>query len=541
MRGVIVNSEKFEKYFLSLRQEKREDLDWVVFYYPPKKILDVEVLYKEGIPLVLGTKQVCTFEFDFMLSSVGRPDLLLPRTPLFLFTSSYLELPAELRKDSRVFLICESKEDFERYGEEKQGKILKNFSDDKSFLILSILDAVKRFSFQELSKLSPYTLDGDLIREREIDRIVRKLQMISFKHVGALKGAVALLVGGYGRGEGGLVEVKGVCHPSNNLDVLLVVPRLSSLFNQKKIQELRKDFWEFEVREKISIDFGSISKSAFERGALKLFYYDLSNGHKVLVGDAQFLDQERLRDFKKIPLEEILTLVVNRSSALFLNKWIVEKGLGSRFLHLMKRHLMKATVACGDYFLFVKNTFSWSYKKKMEYVELDSGLLSKHFTDAYLEAVRFRFFPSYENLNEEELLLKGCNLLQKSKEIFGDYCKQRDIVKSNFKDSILNRSLVRFLKPFSYIKALREFRKTHKFFSNNLKIGFFDFIRMCFLSSQEKMYLIFLFLLFEDVVSWGFVDWGCTRASLDVYADAWELWGDPNFYKLRHKLEEMKA
>lgn len=515
-----------------------KDKDCVQYFFTKQSLFGSRRKLNAAIPLVVPKEQFVEVVPDFIMTLAFDEKFLWPQTPLYVWASEAAKLSKAQLRDSRIYVLCESAEQQTNFKEMGPEKLFVLKDNSYEALFAWIHSTCKTYHDLVFQKLLPLTLSQDTAPQGVVYSLLRRMQYLSFLHLGHLSELCVLLVGGYGRGEGGSVSVSGVAVPSNNLDVLVVLSNYDFIKSREEINKLRKALWDMESKEGVSIDFGAMKKATFEKGRLKLFFYDLANGHKLLLGDDSFLKNSRLQKYENIPLEELLSLVVNRSSLLLLNRWIQGHDEGNGFIQLMLRHTMKAAIACGDYFLFVRNAFSWSYRKKMESVQASENLLIPEFKQDYLTAVEFRFFPDYTRYTVQEINVLSNQILSYAHEAFADYCQRKNIDRSKFKDFVLSEAYLNLFNPFCWLKLVRDLR-FYKDFNKKLSMPWKDLCRFCFIRSESKLYLLFVLVGFMDDKSWGLKNWVIRGYPLNFYVDVWQKWGDPNFYKLRAQVEGM--
>jgi hypothetical protein len=197
-----------------------------------------------------------------------------------------------------------------------------------------------------------------------------------------------LLLGGYGRGEGGLVERNGELGPFNDYDVVVVVERTGPGL-RRRLEALGRQLG---GTIGVDVDLHAIGRRRLERPPRTLLWLDAALGAvRVLAGDPGVLaGLERLTP-RRVPLAEGGRLLANRATGLALSN--LEAGSEPRVR--AARHAHKAVLACGDVLLLAVDHYAATMTARLERLEalegapaIDAGLVA-----AYREALRFRERP----------------------------------------------------------------------------------------------------------------------------------------------------
>ncbi len=210
--------------------------------------------------------------------------------------------------------------------------------------------------------------------------------------------AALILIGGYGRGEGGVVIENGVASAHNNLDLLYihngrVSSKTVSLVNDL-LQAISKKY-------NIGIDMFAINKQKLLNLNGLVIGYDMRHGHKTLLGDSSFLKEHKSFSIYNIDTTDVRQLIVNRGTLLLINRLLLQKeSLTKKERKLIIKHAIKAIIGYGDALLYFNNIYHWSYAKKQSNMS-ESTSIDPKIKTLYSEAILFRFMPNYE-----EYLLK---------------------------------------------------------------------------------------------------------------------------------------
>ena len=212
-----------------------------------------------------------------------------------------------------------------------------------------------------------------------------------------------VMLGGYGRGEGGVEWRDGIAHPHNNLDFLIIfnsVPtdRQNQLREQADaaLQSLRESY-------DIGIDISSTTVSKLKRSPSLVMWYDMRFGHKTIVGDTDFLPNQDQFRLDRVPAWNVRDLLVNRGTLLVINDLAIASGIEHNDTRRMIiKHAVKAIIGYGDALLYFLGDYDWSYAEKQRRMQRRTDV-SADFRKVYDEAMEFRFQPNYDNFRDHDL------------------------------------------------------------------------------------------------------------------------------------------
>lgn len=223
-----------------------------------------------------------------------------------------------------------------------------------------------------------------------------------------------VLLGGYGRGEGGVERRPGPGgvpseHPHNNLDFLVVLERGEADAAKAKAHAALAPLSEAHG---IGMDVGAITRDALERSPALVMWFDMRFGHKTVLGDASYVPSLRQFSLHRIPPWDVRNLLTNRGTLLLINRLLLERGrLGDEEKRTVIKHAMKAIIGAGDAALFFRGRYDWSYVEKRRRMR-ESEDLPKALRDLYEEATRFRFEPDYAAYLGRDLVTWNRELLR---------------------------------------------------------------------------------------------------------------------------------
>ncbi len=212
--------------------------------------------------------------------------------------------------------------------------------------------------------------------------------------------AALILIGGYGRGEGGIVVENGVHSPHNNLDLLYIY---NGNISSKTVDLVNELLQITAIKYSIGIDMFAINKQKLLNINGLVIAYDMRYGHKKLLGNSNFLKEHKAFSIYNIDPADIRQLIVNRGTLLLINRLLLQKeSLTKEEKKLIVKHTIKAIIGYGDALLYFNNLYHWSYAKKQSNMSESTSIDPKVKT-LYSDAILFRFMPNYEEYLQKDL------------------------------------------------------------------------------------------------------------------------------------------
>jgi rhamnosyltransferase len=204
-----------------------------------------------------------------------------------------------------------------------------------------------------------------------------------------------VLMGGYGRGEGGYCRVDDMPAPYNDYDYFLVVKNLG----RKEAVALQHDLQE--VAERLSgivgveVDLAVLRKEALSAAPFTLMNAEMKWGHRVISGNPRVLDMMPAMPLDKLSLGEFTRLMNNRGALLLMNAQALDskKKIEGEELDTFFRYLFKAILACGDALLAKQGVYHPSYVEKKQRMRLLKSLPCGGFIRLYNFALEQKFYP----------------------------------------------------------------------------------------------------------------------------------------------------
>jgi hypothetical protein len=219
-----------------------------------------------------------------------------------------------------------------------------------------------------------------------------------------------VLLGGYGRGEGGVLVEGGRERPHNNLDLLLAARGLDAGTRAELKLKLDEALEQVAREAQVGIDLSVHDDTALARDECRVIWYDARHGHKTLLGDVSFLPGLRQFSVERIPATDALDLLVNRGTLLLINELLVARDPASPATRRnVVKHAAKAVIGYGDALLFFLGAYHWSYAERQRRMaargDVDAG-----FRRLYDDAMEFRFRPDYAGFAPQDLAAWGVAL-----------------------------------------------------------------------------------------------------------------------------------
>jgi hypothetical protein len=197
-----------------------------------------------------------------------------------------------------------------------------------------------------------------------------------------------LLVGGYARGEGSVVERDGTLGPYNDYDLVFVAGRGSISRLHAPLVALGHDL---SKSLGVDVDFWPVARAKLASLAPTLFWLDVKLGAvEVLAGDEGVLDDLPNLSARDVPLAEAARLLSNRAVGLALSNLEAEDRDLRR-----ARHGHKAVLACGDALLLAADLYRPTIAARAkELARLEHApAVRDAFAELYADAATFRARP----------------------------------------------------------------------------------------------------------------------------------------------------
>lgn len=249
-----------------------------------------------------------------------------------------------------------------------------------------------------------YTLRGSSDVEKRIGATIARAAGTVAKHFGRDECRALVLLGGYGRGEGGVIREENGERPHNNLDLLLVTTPWGMLRQTALKKRLDDILAPIAHDERIGIDTGVIGEFELRRAPARVIWFDLRWGHRTILGDAGLIPSLAPLSAAEIEIDDVHNLLVNRASLLVINDCLIERGFVSKSdARFIIKHLMKAIIGHGDALLFTRGRYHASYLEKQQRMREFSNVVPG-LAKLYEMAAEFRFMPDYSRYERQDLV-----------------------------------------------------------------------------------------------------------------------------------------
>lgn len=213
-----------------------------------------------------------------------------------------------------------------------------------------------------------------------------------------------VLIGGYGRGEGGVemrAEVGEI--PHNNLDFLFITKGGRTDMHAEWKRRIDAGLAPLMERHGVGMDVSMISERKLKSAPCLVIWYDMRFGHKTVLGDDRFVASLERFNIDRIEPSDVLNLLVNRGTLLAINDLVLQRrNLKEPERRLVIRHAVKGIIGYGDALLFFRGAYDWSYRKKQMAMRDLQGV-HEPFRAMYDEAMEFRFRPDYARYLKRDL------------------------------------------------------------------------------------------------------------------------------------------
>ena len=395
-----------------------------------------------------------------------------------------------------------------------------------------------------MNRFGRFTARGGNEVEARVLEVVRRGGEIAKATLPAGSWRAVVLMGGYGRGEGGVEVTDGVEKPHNNLDFLLITTGQWTSETEKLRRALGDALRPLSEEAGIGIDAGAISDSALKRAPCRIMWYDMRFGHHTILGAPTFLPSLSRFTADRILASDVRDLVVNRGTLLVINDAVMalsEPPAG--VWKALIRHSVKAILGYGDSLLYWRKAYHWSYAERQRRMasRIDVGA---DFRSLYDWAMEFRFRPDYSGwegrdlkvwLDEVRAAVEPVHL-----EVEGRRCGVENLTWRDYPVAALNRGLKdAFSHPREAARRLKALLQNRgRLFS---KTGFG--ISLALTPPRDVLGIVFPVIIY-NVSDPGFralarfaVDGPDEHNALRMaFLKAWGVYADPNFEASARKL-----
>lgn len=202
-----------------------------------------------------------------------------------------------------------------------------------------------------------YTLIPDADVEATLDRVLPEIGA----EIGALKLPelrAAVLGGGYGRGEGGVLHTPEGGRLYNDLDFFVFSENAGPEERARIDGELKTVSARWEKELGVAVDFGPVKNlSSLSKVSRTLMYQELLRGWLPVWGEVELKDWLEELESDRVPYSEAARLLLNRGMGLiFAGEYLSQGKADADFI---VRNMNKAVLGGGDSLLIAERKYSW--------------------------------------------------------------------------------------------------------------------------------------------------------------------------------------
>ncbi len=216
-----------------------------------------------------------------------------------------------------------------------------------------------------------FTMGGDPALERVVERELRLIVEAVVQLAGRDLTAI-LLVGGFGRGEGGAVRDGMQLRPMNDYDVVV----LGSGADGDVAGRIENGVEDARLQSRLSVKQVDVMVTTATRLAIPVptvARYEMKNGHRILWGALRH--PIRAVPARWLPMHEGTKFYRNRTAGLLIARLLLD-GCGQLQPEIRRElaflEINKALLAPGDAHLIQSRTYHYSYVKRRELIEAEA-------------------------------------------------------------------------------------------------------------------------------------------------------------------------
>ncbi len=218
-----------------------------------------------------------------------------------------------------------------------------------------------------------------------------------------------VLGGGYGRGEGGILQTENSYKLYNDLDFFVLARNNVSKTQLNEIDTFfGKLSKQLEPLVEIDVDFSKAVKVSYAQKRLNVMaWLEMALGANVIFGDNQkFKEIFTVNKDNKILRSEIVKLTMNRFSGLVFayERLLSKQDLSIADKDFIARNINKAILATGDIYLACKDNLPFKTSDRLNIIENMSNIEHtnwQEFVCLYKSAVEFKMSPKIDFTKQE--------------------------------------------------------------------------------------------------------------------------------------------
>ncbi len=354
-----------------------------------------------------------------------------------------------------------------------------------------------------------------------------------------------LLIGGYGRREGGVDRSTGEERPNNNLDFLVVARRGGDAARMKALAD--EALAPLVAKHGIGMDVGVVAERALLHGPCLVMWYDMRFGHVPLLGDGAWVRELRHITRERIERFDVENLLVNRGTLLVINRVMLESApLAEPQTRAVVRHVQKAIIGYGDALLYFLGSYDASYRVKRERMRARRDV-AERFRAQYDQAMEARLEPRYDELRARDLAAWNDEVLAELAPVHLE-CERRRLGDAtlewpSYPERAFRSALVeRLSSPRAVAKKALALSRTRSAVPEAL-VGRRARLGYASASPRERLSLVFPLVAYRlDTAACELARQALAAASDEVraldhaYLAAWGKHGDVNFHAALRRL-----
>jgi hypothetical protein len=244
------------------------------------------------------------------------------------------------------------------------------------------------------------TLDGSAELERRLAVLCRQIGQSVLDRVGRHKLDALVLAGGYGRGQGGVLQAGAEDAPYNDLEFYVYLKGNVLLNTHRYRARLNQLSHSLSPGAGLHVEFKIDSIEKLRRAPVSIFSYDLVSGHWIVEGPIHlFRECSHHLDASRIEPSEAARLLLNRCSGLLLAKELLNQPrLTAEQCDFIGRNLAKLELALGDALLAAEGRYHWDCRERNRRLKEHSFSEPTAFVEQVLQhhasGVSFKLHPS---------------------------------------------------------------------------------------------------------------------------------------------------
>ncbi len=348
-----------------------------------------------------------------------------------------------------------------------------------------------------------------------------------------------ILIGGYGRGEGGVININGVEQPHNNFDFLVISKKINSDQTSFLHETCKEVFENHASKLGVLVEFTIMEASKLKNIDPLVITYDMKYGHKLISGNSDILTKNKNFEVDTIPSWDVRNLIVNRGTLLIINDLILnKKKLDKKDRKNVIKHWVKAIIGYGDALLFYMGEYHYSYVEKQKRMKKQTNVNIK-FRALYNSAMNFRFSPNYERYDELNIYKFQAYIKQELFKIH-ERCEELALDNTKLNSNVyINKAIESSLNDNNSIKAtLKKFYYLTKSTPSLNNFSLIENIKYKMLGMKGMMPILFPYIAYginNEYINSILTDFFQTKNKDDClknqYLSYWKLHVNDNFVR----------